>query len=119
MAEFPKLKSGAVMQYPATTGIGFRNDGIRFVDGSEQWYRDSEAALRRWVIKLDLLDETELRALEEFYETQRGQDGGFEFTDPADGKKYADCSLEQGEFAARFEEEMRGKTTLTVRENRS
>jgi hypothetical protein len=64
------------------------------------------------VIRLDLLDETELASLDEFFQSQQGRFGSFSFADPRDGTTYADCSLESDEFASELADEMRGKTAL-------
>ena len=119
MATLPLLKTGAVMQYPATKALRFSNQVIRFVDGSEQRYRGSQAPLRRWVIRLDLLDEAELAAFEEFIVTQEGSFGSFSFIDPWDGITYPDCSLDQEAFELELLDELRASTILIVRENRS
>ncbi len=119
MAEFPKLKTGAVTQYPAARRLTFMNQVVEFLDGDEQRYRDSEGPARQWSIQLEMLDESETAALEEFFRSQDGRFGSFAFTDPMDGATYADCSLEADEFNLELEEEMRAKTSLTVRENRS
>ena len=119
MASFPRLKTEAVMQYPAARSLAFATEVVRFVDGSEQRYRDFGAPLRRWTIRLDLLDEAELTALEEFYTAQQGAFGNFSFTDPWDGREYADCSLEQDQVEIVLAGERRGQTALVVRENRS
>ncbi|MFB3829030.1 MAG: DUF2460 domain-containing protein [Bryobacteraceae bacterium] len=119
MAAFPKLKTDAVSQYPAGRELRFANQVVRFVDGAEQRYRDFASGLRRWAIRLDLLDESELAALERFFVESQGAFGSFAFTDPWDGTEYPDCSLDSDEFAAVLEGEMRGGTQLTVRENRS
>jgi len=34
--EFPRLKTNAVMQYPATRDIAYANSVLRFMDGSQQ-----------------------------------------------------------------------------------
>jgi hypothetical protein len=119
MATFPKLKTESVMQYPAGKGLRFASQVVRFLDGSEQRYRDRAGALRRWVIRLDLLDEGELAALEEFFLANQGAFGSFAFTDPWDGVEYADCSLEEDAFEFSLTGEMRGRATVTVVENRS
>jgi hypothetical protein len=119
MSSFPKLKTGAVAQYPATRTVSYATEVFRFLDGAEQRYRGRGAEMRRWVIRLDLLDETELAALEEFFESMQGAFGSFAFEDPWDGKQYPDCSLEGDEFEAEMQGEMRAKTSLVVRENRS
>ena len=119
MATFPRLRTEAVMQYPAGRTRTFATEIVRFVDGSEQRYRDFGAELQRWTIRLDLLDEVELTALEEFFTALQGAFGSFSFTDPWDGKEYADCSLEQEQFEILLAGEGRGQTSLVVRENRS
>jgi hypothetical protein len=119
MATFPQLKTGAVAQYPATKSIRFQNQTVRFLDGSEQRYRDAAGPLHQWVIQLNELDESEMTAFEQFFETSQGRLGSFAFTDPWDGTQYADCSVASDELALGSVAEMRGKTSLTVIENRS
>lgn len=119
MATFPKLKTESVMQYPGGKRLRFASQVVNFVDGSEQRYRDGAAPLRRWMIRLDLLDEGEIAALEEFFLANQGAFGSFAFTDPWDGVEYADCSLEADVFEFSLTGEMRGRTALAVVENRS
>jgi len=119
MASFPLLKTNAVMQYPAAREFHFANSVLRFLDGSEQCYRESRDALRRWMVRLDLLDETELAGLQAFFVTEQGRFGSFSFTDPWDGTEYTDCSLDQDSFAFQLSGEMRASTVLVVRQNRS
>ena len=119
MATFPKLKTESVMQYPGGKGLRFASQVVRFLDGSEQRYRDGAGPLHRWAIRLDLLDEGELGALEEFFVANQGAFGSFAFTDPWDGVEYADCSLEGDAFEFSLTGEMRGRTALAVVENRS
>ncbi len=118
MATFPKLKTDAVAQYPATRGVQMRNQALRFVDGSEQRYRDCAGPLHRWEIRLDALDEGEMAAIEEFFADTQGRFGSFEFIDPWDGKTYANCSLEADELTLAAAGEMRGSTAVAVVENR-
>jgi hypothetical protein len=40
MATFPKLKTNAVAQYPASKTARYQNQALRFLDGTEQRYRD-------------------------------------------------------------------------------
>src|SRR5262245_21769508 len=93
MADFPTLKTGAILQYPATATVRFFNRSLRFVDGADQFYRESRAPRREWVIRLELLDEAEMKALEQFFTDQQGQFASFSFTDPKDGVTYSNCSL--------------------------
>ena len=112
MAEFPKLKTGAVAQYPSTREARLRNDSVRFLDGSFQRYRGT-ALRRRWVIRLELLDEGEMAALEEFFAAMQGGYASFTFTDPWDEQDYAGCRLgDEAAFVAAGE--MQGSTILTV-----
>jgi hypothetical protein len=119
MATFPRLKSGAVMQYPGTRGVKFATQVVRFVDGGEQRYRNYSAPLKTWEIRLELLDEGELTELEEFFRENQGQAASFSFTDPWSGTECPDCSVDQDTFALVLGGEMRGATSLVVRENRS
>jgi hypothetical protein len=118
MSDFPTLKTGAVLQYPAQKAVRFSTGVVRFADGSEQRFRNYQTPLRRWLIRLDLLDETELHVLREFFRAQSGAFETFAFTDPWDGARYTSCSLENDELAEVLSGEVRGKTALTVRQNR-
>jgi phage-related protein len=118
MASFPTLKTSAVAQYPATKAVTFRNQVARFVDGSEQRYRDCAGPLHRWVICLSELDETEMAALERFLELNQGSFGSFSFTDPWDNQTYSNCSFADDAMDLTSVEEMRGGTSITVTENR-
>jgi hypothetical protein len=115
---FPVLKTGAVMQYPAKRTLQFNTDTIRFLDGTVQRFRDNPSVLHQWIIQLDLLDESELDTLDQFFLTNQGRFGSFSFTDPWDGTVYPNCSLAGDTFGFQLRAEMRGKTSLTVRENR-
>jgi len=119
MATFPILKTGAVMQYPATATIRYANQLLRFVDGSEQRYREYSTPVHQWVIRLDLLDEQEMKGLETFFIEQEGEFGSFAFTDPKDNTTYPDCSLMIDEFVFTLNGERRGQTSVVVKENRS
>jgi hypothetical protein len=116
---FPILKTGAVAQYPASRHIEFRNRAVRFVDGTEQRYRDCSGPLRRWEIALQLLDEGELAAIDEFFRATGGTFGTFAFVDPWDGVEYANCSLAEDELEIAAMAEMRGNAKLVVLENRA
>jgi hypothetical protein len=118
MATFPNLKTKAVAQYPATRTIRFENTVLRFVDGTEQRYRDSAGPLHCWTIRLNELDESEMAAIEDFFRTNQGRFGSFSFVDPWDGQMYPNCSVEKDDLETIAMREMRGRTTLTVIENR-
>ena len=115
---FPKLKTGAVAQYPGRRMLRYQNQALRFVDGSEQRYRDYSRVAHEWEIALDLLDEGELAAMEQFFADNQGAYGHFEFTDPWDGKIYPDCSFPEDTLVVQSVAEMAGRMVLRVRENR-
>jgi hypothetical protein len=114
MANFPKLKTGAVAQYPITRERRLESQFLRFVDGTQQRYRDSGGAKLRWAIRLDLLDEGELASVEEFLTEQQGSYALFTFTDPLDGHEYENCRMEGDEAVLISAGEMQGSTMLTV-----
>ena len=116
---FPRLRTNALAQYPATRGIRFQNQVIQFVDGTAQRYRDSSGPLHEWQIQLDLLDESEMDAIDQFFADNQGAFGSFTFTDPWDGQAYANCSFVNGDLAVTSQAELQGRTVLTVRQNRN
>lgn len=118
MLSFPKLKTGAVAQYPASRSLTFQNEALRFVDGAEQRYRDSAGALHRWEIQLDRLDEAEVAAMEGFLLVAQGSFADFSFVDPWDGQTYPHCSLEADGLDVTFRLELWTVTSLSVVENR-
>lgn len=118
MSNFPTLKTGATLQYPAQRATEYSTDVVQFVDGSEQRFRGYQTPLHRWIIQLNLLDETELHMLREFFRTQSGAAENFSFTDPWDGTVYPNCNLDGDEMAEELSSAEQGKTTLTVVENR-
>jgi len=117
-AVFPNLKTNAVAQYPAKRGLRFQNERLRFVDGTEQRYRDSAGPLHRWEIMLEDLDEGEMTAIEGFFLANQGQFAEFAFRDPWDGQSYAHCRLESDEMDLTSSGEMRVGTRVVVVEGR-
>jgi hypothetical protein len=119
MANFPTLKTGAVAQYPATVTLRHRNQTVRFVDGVEQRYRDSARPLRRWLLMVDQLDESEASAVEKFLAENQGAFANFGFTDPWTGVHFPNCSIEDDALDISFSGEMHGSTLVTIVENRA
>ena len=119
MSDFPVLKTGAVTQYPLGRALDFRTRVLRFIDGSEQRFRGSPAGLRRWTIRLDLLNEDEMAAVAQFFELQRGRSGTFRFVDPHDGREYPACRFDQDECEIQHSGEGRAGTVLAIKEERS
>jgi hypothetical protein len=91
---------------------------LRFLDGGEQRFAGFGAPLKRWLIRLQLLDESELAGIEEFFVEQGGQAGIFAFTDPWDGAVYANCSFEGDTMTADYRGRGAGVASVVVKENR-
>ena len=119
MGEFPRLKTSAIAQYPAEKAWIYSTQVVRFVDGSEQRFPEYGAALRRWVIRLDLLDEGELAAIDEFFQVEQGRFSSFSFTDPWTGTDHPNCTMEHDEAVLAYLASRRGQTELVVKENRT
>ncbi len=117
MSTFPLLKTGAVAQYPATRTTGYATQAFRFLDGSEQKFPQRGSAATRWVITLDLLDDTEMAQVCTFFQSQQGRFGTFSFVDPWDATTHANCSFESDELALRMDGEARGRIQLVIKEN--
>jgi hypothetical protein len=110
--DFPLLKTGAVAQYGSDRRREFSTQVYRFVDGAEQRFPGFGAVLRRWVIRLELLDEAELLAVQELFVNE----SSFSFTDPWDGVVYPNCRFEGDEMSAEFAR--LGKATVMISEIR-
>ena len=118
MASFPTLKTGVVAQYPSDRTRKFATQVYRFMDGAEQRFAQYPAPLKKWTIRLDMLDEAELVEVESFFVSQAGRAGSFSFTDPWSGQAFANCSFDSDEMIAEFQGPAKGVTTLVVKENR-
>jgi len=118
VANFPTLKTGAVAQYPADRTRNFSTTVYRFVDGTEQRYPQYGTALKKWAIRLALLEELELTALGDFFVSVAGRAGEFSFTDPWDGTVYPRCCFDSDVFDAQFLGEAKGSAVVIVREKR-
>jgi len=93
VAVFPLLSSGAVTQYPLTVASGQVARVIRFLDGSDQRYLMQGKSLRRWQIRLDLLNEREIQQIEAFFVDVQGDYASFNFPDPLSGTYVPNCQL--------------------------
>jgi|SRR5579863_6952342 len=114
MATFPVLKTEAVAQYPLDRGVRYSTQAVRFMDGSQQKFRLIGVGLRRWTLKLDLLDERELGAFIAFVE-QQGT-ASFAFKDPVTGDNVTSCVISGQQFDATMNREMDGQTTVLIEE---
>lgn len=118
MAQFPKLKTGAIAQYPVTREQRYSTDVRKFLDCSEQRYRDYGSAKKRWVIALEQLDETEAARLARFFEEQQGRLGTFDFEDPWTGTIVTPCRFGEDRFPTLEHCETRCSVNVTVEEVR-
>ena len=119
MANFPALKTGAYAQYPSDRARRFSTSVYRFLDGSEQRFAHYAGPLRRWTIRLDLLDEGEVATLEQFFISQSGREGTFSFTDPFTATVCPSCSFDSDTGSFGFMDVGRGAAVVVVRENPS
>lgn len=115
---FPRLKTGALTQYPAMRELRRPVETLQFLDMGRQVYLDSRESLRRWRLGLSQLDESELAEVIEFFVAMRGSLGRFEFEDPATGEVVTNCRFEDDELTLTSMDELDGRTALTVTETR-
>ena len=112
---FPALlKTGAFAQYPISRAVSLSTESVSFLDGSRQTYQLSGVGLRSWVLRLDLLDETEVSAVIAFAE-QIGT-GTFSFTNPVTGETAAKCVIADEQLATSLVNELHGIVTLGIEE---
>lgn len=118
MAQFPKLKTGAVAQYPSDRSNEYATTVLRFTGGGEQRFLRWGAPLKRWSLRFSRLEEEELFAIEEFFRAERASAGEFDFIDPWDNTHYAHCSFESDLLGMDFPDIRAARTFIVVRENR-
>jgi hypothetical protein len=114
MSVFPRLRTGAIAQYPAVREFHFATEVRRYIDNSEQRYRDVPALRKRWTIDLSRLDEGEAAQLTEFFTEQQGSYGAFDFEDPWSGAVVSNCRFEQDLISVHIEAEWDSSTQLTI-----
>ncbi len=118
MSAFPRLKTGAVAQYPVARNLTYATDVFEFLDGSQQKCRQLGTVSKSWAIQLDLLDDTELTEISEFFQSQQGRFGAFSFQDPWDGTIYPNCSFTADELQLQLKGEAQGGLKLVIQENK-
>ncbi len=119
MLTFPILKTGVTVQYPIKVSESFATEVLQFMAGDEQRYLTTPGALRGWTVQLDELDETELRAIENFFTAASGSFASFSFVDPASGTPYPNCFIADDDLREKFVGELLSGTTLAIRQGRS
>lgn len=114
MAQFPSLSSGAICQYPTRINYQHAVEVLRFVDGTDQRFLRQGRQFRQWEIRLDLLTEDELSALENFFDSRLGDYSTFDFPDPFSNTLVNSCCFGNAEILGVRRDEYRGETSLWV-----
>lgn len=116
MATFPLLSTGAVAQYPLSRGTSYDVDIVKFVDGSQQRCLVRGRGLRRWLVSLAQLGETELSALENFFDSVQGNAALFTFTDPVSGNAIPNCRVANPTIVTQYLATGSGAAALWIEE---
>jgi len=114
MPEFPKLKTAAMAQDPLRDRVETGTKVLRFVDGAEQRFATRGGKRKSWTVRLELLDEGELAAIEQFFRRVQGGVQTFEFTDPRTGVKYSGCRFREQDLTAQQDGRLDGRTEITI-----
>lgn len=113
MLEFPALKTGVKGQYPLSREIVAEARVFTFLDGRKQRFPSSKAR-RQWAVQLDLLDEEEAWAVEEFARRHFETAEPFRFTDPLTGTEHWPCYLAGKRFGGAADGPMKRRCQLLV-----
>jgi hypothetical protein len=112
--DFPKLSSGAVAQYGSLMGSVWPAQVIRFLDGTDQRFLASGSTLRRWLIDLRLLNESEIAAIEAFFSSVSGEYLPFTFPDPISGVGVPNCRIGAPQLISEYQAVDIAATSLWV-----
>jgi len=116
MTNFPSLSTGSVGQYPLGQTQSFTTDVIRFLDAADQRCIVRAKALRQWLVRLDLLDDGELAALEQFFAQMQGPATLFDFFDPTTSETVPNCRFASGDGVTTYTATNIGGSQLIVTE---
>lgn len=92
MLTFPRLRTGAVVQYPFERAIEQPVSVFTFLDGKEQRF-PSRRCRRKWVVRLDQMDEQEAAAVDSLVRAHLLTLEPFQFTDPWSGTIHDRCRI--------------------------
>ena len=112
--QFPILSSGAVAQYGSPTGSVWPAQVVRFLDGGDQRFLAASRPLRRWLIDLRLLNESEIAAVEAFFTSMGGEFSTFTFPDPIGGVGVPNCRIGAPELISEYQSVDIAATSLWV-----
>jgi hypothetical protein len=116
MNTFPILHTGAVTQYPAVTTVSQPVSIVRFLDGEDQRWLARGSQLRQWQVRLELLNDGELRQIEAFFAGQLGEYSLFSFVDPGSGVVVPNCRIAGPELATDYIDVDNGRTSFWIAE---
>lgn len=116
MVTFPLLSTGAVAQYPLSRGTSYDVDIVRFLDGSQQRCLVRGRKLRRWLISLSQLSESELASVEQFFDTVQGNAELFTFIDPMTSESVPNCRLSNSSVVTQYATVGSGSTSIWIEE---
>jgi hypothetical protein len=116
MATFPLLSTGAVAQYPLSRGTSYDVDIVRFLDGSEQRCLVRDKKLRRWLVSLAQLNESELASVEQFFEEAQGNAQLFTFIDPLTSAAVPNCRISNRSITTQYKALGSGSASVWIEE---
>jgi hypothetical protein len=87
---------------------------IRFVDGTDQRFLGCGRVFRRWLINLNLLNESEIASVEAFFAGVGGEFSTFTFPDPLSGVSVPNCRIGSPEIISEYQDVDVAATSLWV-----
>lgn len=114
MAVFPALRSGVVGMYPATLGLMFSTQVVKFVNDSEQRWGTSVGRGDLELVFTDI-NGYDLSTLYDFFRTAKGQfDNTWSIT--VNGQTYTNCGFLSDAFEVVESKPGRYSITLKIRQ---
>lgn len=113
---FPLLSTGAVAQYPLSRGTSYDVDVVQFLDGSQQRCLVRGRKLRRWLISLAQLGESELASVEQFFDSVQGNAELFTFVDPLTNESVPNCRISNPSILTQYVAVGSGSAAIWIEE---
>jgi hypothetical protein len=91
-------------------------DIVRFLDGSEQRCLVRGRKLRRWLVSLAQLNESELASVEQFFEEAQGNAQLFTFIDPLTSDAVPNCRISNPSITTQYKALGSGAASVWIEE---
>jgi hypothetical protein len=116
MSSFPTINGDIVSQKPYTSNASFLHSTNDMECGVRWAYSWRVNPLTAWTVTFNAITTTEVKTLEDFFNSMCGRYGTFTFTDLLDSSVHTNCRFDQDTFEVTYQEPHKCSITLKIQE---